>query len=459
MHSWPLAGMVALSCLLPCASAAADDATMFRIFLGDGFSLVSYGEIARVSDRVVFSMPTASTPNPPLQLVNIAADRVDWERTNRYAAAARAAHYVATQAANDYAALSNRIAQTLNDVALTSDSATRLAIVEQARKGLAEWPRNHFNYRQGEVRQMLSMLDEAIADLRVAAGQGRFDLNFVAYASPPALAERLLPPPSPREAIEQIMTAARLSESAAERASLRGAILLELDREAAVLPAAWVTTTREEMKATIRAELLIDRTYQSLTARMMAVAEQRARLADVRGLERIIVQIHQRDEALGGTRPEAVEALVIAVQQKLDAARRVRLAEDRWALRAPAIRTYRLAISTPMDQFARLRPSLEDIKALAGSSSVSLAAVQHAVAQIAKAVAAIAPPEEFLMAHALLVSAAQLADSAARIRREAALSGDIARAWDASSAAAGALMLGARARSDIQTLAYPPRFR
>jgi hypothetical protein len=57
------------------------------------------------------------------------------------------------------------------------------------------------------------------------------------------------------------------------------------------------------------------------------------------------------------------------------------------------------------------------------------------------------------------MSAAQLADNAARIRREATLAGDIGRAWDASSAAAGALMLGARARSDIQTQLRPPQLR
>src|SRR5258706_16327375 len=105
MERMKIAGVIAVSCLLTCArtSAAADNATMFRVFLNDGSSLVSYGEIARVADHVVFSMPTGSTPNPPLQLVNIAADRVDWNRTDGYAATARAMHYVATQAENDYA--------------------------------------------------------------------------------------------------------------------------------------------------------------------------------------------------------------------------------------------------------------------------------------------------------------------------------------------------------------------
>jgi hypothetical protein len=56
-----------------------------------------------------------------------------------------------------------------------------------------------------------------------------------------------------------------------------------------------------------------------------------------------------------------------------------------------------------------------------------------------------------------LVSAVQLADNAARIRREATLAGDMARAWDASSAAAGALMLGTKARTDILALLRPPQ--
>ena len=60
-------------------------------------------------------MPTATTPNPPLHLVNLPIARVDWDRTNRYAATARASHYIETQAENDYAALSNDVAATLND--------------------------------------------------------------------------------------------------------------------------------------------------------------------------------------------------------------------------------------------------------------------------------------------------------------------------------------------------------
>src|SRR5437764_13236232 len=115
----------------PRVSAAADD-PMLRVFLRDGTSLVSYGEPARVGDRVVFSMPTSAVPNPPLHLVNLPAERVDWDRTERYSSAARQSHYINTQAELDFAALSNHLAQTLSDVAATTDPARRLSIVESA---------------------------------------------------------------------------------------------------------------------------------------------------------------------------------------------------------------------------------------------------------------------------------------------------------------------------------------
>jgi hypothetical protein len=440
-------------------ATAADDATLLRVFLTDGTSLVSYGEPARVGERVIFSMPTAATPNPPLHLVDLPIARVDWDRTSRYAATARATHYVQTQADTDYAALSNEVARTLNDVAHTADPAERLAIVERARTMLADWPQNHFNYRQAEVRQMLSMLDEAIADLRAARGAGRFDINLSAFVDPPTLTEPLLPPPTPKEAIEQVLGAARVVDTAAERTSLLATAVATIDRDKALLPPDWAAATRAATQTAIQAELRLDRSYQLLTTRMMTLANRRARFADVRGIERVLRAISQRDAALGAKRTEAVNALVAAVEAKLDAARQLQLARDRWALRAPALRQYRVAIRTPMDLFLRLKSPLESIKALSGSAPATLAALQRNVSRISKLFSTIAPPEELVAAHALLISAVQLADTAAQIRREATLARDMTQAWDASSAAAGALMLGAKARSDIQTLLRPPQLR
>lgn len=455
-----LAGaFVAFGLLAPGVARAADEAAQLRVFLTDGTSLVSYGEFARVGDRVVFSMPTSATPDPPLQLVTLDAARVDWERTNRYGEAARTAHYLNTQADFDFATLSNQIAQTLNAVTASAQPATRLRLVEEARKILADWPQNHFSFRQAEVRQMVTMLDEAIADLKAAAGARRFDLTLSTFAEPAGISEPLLPPPTPQETIEGILTAARVADTAADRTALLAAALASLARDEAALPAGWVASTRAAAGAAIAVERQLDQSYRSLTTRMLAAADRRARLGDVRGLERLLARIHERDAALGANRPDAVAALVAAVEVRLDAARRLRLARDRWALRAPLLREYRLAIRAPMDLFARLKPSLESIRSLAGTSPAALGALQRAVDGIIERASIIAPPEELRAAHALLISAVQLAENAGRIRREATLAGDIARAWDASSAAAGALMLGARARTDIHGLLGPPQLR
>ncbi len=439
-------------------AADADEATLLRVFLKDGAALVSYGEPARVNDRVIFSMPTSSATNPPLHLVNLPIDRVDWERTSRYAATARMSHYVQTQADSDYAVLSNDVASTLNEVARTTDSGRRLAIVQRARQTLSDWPQAHYNYRAVEVRQMIGMLDEAIADLQAARTPGRINLTLSAYVDPLAIVEPLLPAPTPKQAIEQVLSAARASDMSAERTSLLASAVVAIELEKTALPNEWVAATRKETQAELGRELRIDRSYQALTKRMMTLANRRAKQANsITSLERLLRAIHQRNVALGAKRPETVSALIDAVQIKLDAARQLRAARARFALRARVMRQYRLAVQVPIDLFLQLKPSLEAVKALSGSNLSALAGIERSTAQILLLVSAIAPPDELVSAHSLLLSAVQLAGHAAEIRREATLAKDITRAWDASSAAAGALMLGARARSDIQTLARPPQ--
>src|SRR5439155_14837309 len=111
MHARRSAATLTLALLFAAFRAeAADDATLLRVFLKDGTSLVSYGEPARVEGRVIFSMTAGSMPIPPLHLADIAVARADWERTGRYPAHARATGYLHTQAENDYAAFSNDIA-------------------------------------------------------------------------------------------------------------------------------------------------------------------------------------------------------------------------------------------------------------------------------------------------------------------------------------------------------------
>ncbi|MGE3513050.1 MAG: hypothetical protein AB7N65_29655, partial [Vicinamibacterales bacterium] len=108
-------------------SPSSDDGAFLRIFLKDGSTLVSYGEVARVDDRAVFSMPTtASRTDPQLHLVTLPSDGIDWDRTSRYADAARARRYLDTRAEQDYALLSDEVAQALSDVSAVQDPASRL---------------------------------------------------------------------------------------------------------------------------------------------------------------------------------------------------------------------------------------------------------------------------------------------------------------------------------------------
>lgn len=454
--------MLAFCCFCPPARAqstpALPEATLFRVFLKDGTSLVSYGEVARVGDRVVFSMPTnPSRPDPDLHLVNLPIDRVDWDHTTQYAEAERVSRYLAAQAEIDYLQVSNEVAQALNSIGAIPDPARRLEIVENARKKLAEWPASHYNYKQAEVKQMLGMLDEAIVDLRAAAGVTRFDLTLVTGPNVPVPNEPLLPKPTAKESIEGLLTAAALTDSAAERSSLLSAAVAGIQKNADALPADWAAATAASTLAAIAKEQDTDRAYQSLTTTMLGAARSRAKLADVRGLQRLLDQIHARDEAMGARRPDAVKSLLDSVQAELDAARRLQLARDQWALRIPAVRAYRSAIVSSLNQFAALKISLENIKALAGSSPFALENIERTDGAIRKNLGATKPPGELLEAHNLFSSAVELADAAARIRREAALTNSMVRAWDASAAAAGSLMLVERARGELNAALQLPQ--
>ena len=439
-------------------ASQADAASLFRVFLKDGQSLVSYGEFARLDDRVVFSMPTSSSAVvPQLQLISIPSDRVDWPRTLSYAETVRATTYLKTRAESDYAALTSEVARSLNAVGLTADPGRRLSLIEAARKTLAEWPASHYNYRYDEIQQMLGALDEAIGGLRAASGSNTFALSLVAVGAPPPALEPLLPAPGAREAIEGTLAAAAATATPAERVSLLIVAVGTLDAERGNLSPDWAAATRTETLAEIAREQEIDRKYQSLATRLLPLASARAAAADVRGVERILAQISTNDAALGSVRPDAVASLVAAVEVQLDTARRVRLEREHAALRANEFRAYRTAMVLPLARLQRMTRPLEDIKALAGSSPDAIGRMLYAAGLVQKSLATIEPPSELRDAHSLFVSAVQLADNAARTRREAAVAGNLSRAWDASSAAAGALMLADRARQEMQAAMRPAR--
>jgi hypothetical protein len=122
------------------AQSVSDQATVYRVFLRDGTSIVSYGEFARVADRVVISLPIGDSPAAPgLQMLSIPADRVDWDRTDAYADAARAARYAETSGPNDFALLNESVTRALNDIVVTTDATRKVAMALEARQSVMRW--------------------------------------------------------------------------------------------------------------------------------------------------------------------------------------------------------------------------------------------------------------------------------------------------------------------------------
>src|SRR5262249_31372273 len=153
---------------------------------------------------------------------------------------------------------------------------------------------------------------------------------------------------------------------------------------------------------------------------MIAQAESRARQGDVRGVTSVLDLLRRSDIEFGQLRPDAISSAIAAVDLQLDAARRLRLVRGRWVLRAAPPRPYSDAISSPLGILRSIEQPLRDIKELAGSSQASLTLVRQQTKALVLLIATIIPPEECRSAHALIASAAQLADTAAQVRREAA---------------------------------------
>ncbi len=119
--------------------------------------------------------------DPTLHVVNLPVSAVNWAATEKYAESARYSHYMANSAESDYAALAGEVAAVAEQDRPEQGCRRRVStLAVDARKRLASWPKDHYGYRADDVREMLGMLDEAISDLRVAAGETSFAIDLVA---------------------------------------------------------------------------------------------------------------------------------------------------------------------------------------------------------------------------------------------------------------------------------------
>jgi hypothetical protein len=428
---------------------------LFRVFLSDGRVLSSYGEWARLDDRVIFSMPTQLSREPvELHLVTIPSQRVDWPRTESYAESVRAAAYAATRGDADFTAFSSEVAKTLNEVAQISDPSLRLSTAERARQKLADWPAAHYGYRIGEVRDALAVLDEVISQLRISVGISRFDISLSApLAAPPPPP---LPPPTDAELVEQLVAAASVAESPIDRLSLLQTVLRAIDRAVGLLPGEWAERMRASVTGDLDRERRIERAYNDLRKSTLETAAKLAARGSMADLEKLRDKVRAEDKRLGGQRAGDIAALLATID--LEAATAVRMRETRrvWQKRSPAFRRYRRAMNGSFKTFDNAVVSLEQIKAMRGPQVTAITPLSKRLARAAKTVGKVTPPEELAAGHALIRSAWELADNALRLRADAVSQNSVDVAQRASSAAAGALMLYQRARAAQQAAMEPP---
>ena len=448
-----------VAALLPAAAAIAADATLFRIYLADGTTLVSYGEYARVNDQVIFSMPAGgSADQPRLHVVTLNAALVDWTRTDAFATSARYQQYAATRGDEDFQLLSNEVARVLNDIALTTDRERALAIAEQARRTLADWPRDHYGYRQDEVREIIGLLDESIARLKGSRGPNEFQLALVT-TTPQLLPEPPATLPTPREQLEQIFRLTRVTDHASDRVALLQSALAILSDAPTGLSFVETEAYRRAAQREIAQEAAVDTQYADVSKRLTAAAARgvaRGRVADV---QRVLDRIAREDVRLGARRPEAVQSLRQTVEAQLESARRVRLLRDQWQIRRSLYRDYERMMQAQMLQLVKAQPALEAIRKLEGPEPERLTALRSRLAGGADRLQRQSMPDDLRGPFDLLVNAWRFAEHAVDSRYSAVSSGNVSTAWEASSAAAGALMLLTRAQQEIRTLIDPPKIQ
>ncbi len=456
-----LRALIAVACLAAgqVAYAAEPGVTLFRIFLLDGAVFVSYGEFVRLDDNVIFSMPLGGPAEQPrLQVAMVRTDLVDWPKTDRYAASARYQRYAETRGEEDYLRLSNDVADVLNTIALSTDRQQALAIAERARQTVAAWPQSHFGYRQNDIREIVLLLDQAIASLRTVGGGNPFELSLVAMAGPPDIVP-VLPMPNIKEQIDQTLRLASVTTAPTERmAVLQGAMAI-IAEASPKLPAAEVSAYRGEVERAIRDELGVDKRYSDMSRRLLDQATRAAQRADGAAVERVVARVSQEDSKLGQKRPQMVEALNTSLQAKLADSRRLRLLRDQWALRRDTYRQYQKTVGSSLLLLVKSTASLRAIRTLDGPDPSQLVAMKSQLSGGAARLERMHTPEYLRDVHERLVGAWRFAENAARARYDAVSNADATAAWEASSSAAGALMMLARVQQELTLLLTPPQLQ
>jgi hypothetical protein len=191
----------------------------------------------------------------------------------------------------------------------------------------------------------------------------------------------------------------------------------------------------------------------------MTQATLAARRADSAAIERLVARIPKEDARLGRKRPLLVSALQSSLQTRLADARHLRLLTDQWQLRRVTYRQYQNSVGAELLQLVKSTQSLEAIRNLNGLSTDQLIALQNRFTGGAERLERMRTPEYLRTIHEQLIGAWRFAENAAKLRFRAVSDADSAAAWEASSSAAGALLMLSRVQQDIKALLTPPKLQ
>ena len=433
------------------------DVLLYRLFLKDGSFIVSYGEYAKVGHDVVLSMPLGSSPaTPTLQLITIPTDSVDWVRTDRYSQSVRYQHYARTRAEDDFAVLTAEVAAILNEISLTTDRGRAVQIADEARRRLAAWPGEHLGYRAADVADIIGLIDEAMS--RLGGGSDGAPIQLSLVAAPSVQLEPVLGLPAPRDQVRRLVTLVPMALRSADRVALLRAAIGLMDNPRSGIPTDESSELRRSLETQIRDELSTDAAYARASTRLLNVAQQSAQAGRASGVQRVLDSVRDEDARLGGKRPEAVAALRAALDAKLEATRAFRLRHDQWTQRRGVYQRYVESVSAQVAQLVKAQASLESIRALDGPSPRRLERLQRALSGGVDRLQQIVPPDQLRSTHDLLIAAWRFAAGAVEGRQKAITAGDLPTAWQASSAAAGAILLLTRAQGEMRDALKPPVF-
>lgn len=449
-----LAAIFLAASVLFAGTAAAQDAdsgSILRVFLKDGKALPSYGETAQVADRLVFTLLIGDPGGTPqLQLVSLPLDLIDLDRTTRYGDSVRAAHYAATRGEADYAAMTTDISRALGDLTKTQDPKSRLAIADEARKKLLDWSKGSYGYRAADVQELTGLFDQVIAELRAAAGESRFAVDLSMGPAAPTH-EPLMATPSLRESIELALATVAATDDAPGREAILSSVL------SASADAKDIDDLRADAARRLADERAADAAYAALATDLLAKAEAAAKQGDVRSVIAIQQAISARDRLLGLRRPAEIANLAHALDAKLDVARSRRLTLDHYAMMRGTLLAYERGVRPALSALDGLKPIFEAIRDMTGPGYEWLVKADARLQALVTMMSGLSVPSELSDVHATLRSAIAMAAEACSRRKMAVAANDMPLAKEASSAAAGALLLSAQGRQELLARLYPPK--